>query len=49
MKINILTLFPNLLNDFFKEGVISKALEKEVLEIEVINIRDYSENKTQKS
>eukprot|EP00831_Metopus_contortus_P019688 TRINITY_DN18564_c0_g1_i1.p1 TRINITY_DN18564_c0_g1~~TRINITY_DN18564_c0_g1_i1.p1 ORF type:complete len:225 (-),score=52.78 TRINITY_DN18564_c0_g1_i1:203-877(-) len=48
MKINILTLFPNLLNDFFKEGVISKALEKEVLEIEIINIRDYSENKHKK-
>lgn len=45
MKFNILTLFPeffNLLDDY---GVIGRAIERKVIEINKINIRDFSTDK----
>ena len=42
MKINIMTIFPNMFNDFKRESLIGKAIEKNTLEINVYNIRDYT-------
>jgi len=42
MKISILTLFPNMFDGFLNESIIKRALEKEKVEIEIINFRDYS-------
>ena len=42
MKINIMTIFPNMFNDFKRESLIGKAIEKNILEINVYNIRDYT-------
>lgn len=42
MKINIMTIFPNMFNDFKRESLIGKAIEKGILEINVYNIRDYT-------
>jgi tRNA (guanine37-N1)-methyltransferase len=47
MKINILTLFPDMFN-IFNHSIIGKAQEKEILSIKPINIRDYSLNKHKK-
>lgn len=41
MKFNILTLFPEMFSGFVSESIIGKACEKKLLEINVVNIRDY--------
>ena len=47
MKFDILTLFPEMFEPI-KQSVIGKAVEKELLEINLINIRDFSKNKHKK-
>lgn len=42
MKITILSLFPDIFTGFLKESIIKRALDKNLVEIEVINFRDYS-------
>ena len=42
MKISILTLFPNLFDNFKTESIIKRAIDKGLVEIEVINIRDFN-------
>lgn len=44
MKINIMTIFPQMFNDFKRESLIGKAIDKGILEINVFNIRDYSKD-----
>ena len=44
MKISILTLFPNMFEGFLKESIIKRAINKEKIEIEIINFRDYSKS-----
>jgi tRNA (guanine37-N1)-methyltransferase len=47
MKFNILTLFPEMF-ETVKKSVIGKAIEKKIIEINLINIRDFSKNKHKK-
>lgn len=47
MKFNILTLFPEMYKPL-EESIIKRAREKSLIEIELINIRDFSENKHNK-
>lgn len=47
MKINILTLFPDLFKFFKEESIIGRAIEKGALEIDIINIRDFALDKHQ--
>ncbi len=47
MKINILTIFPEMF-EALKFGVIGKAINKGILEINIVNIRDYSQDKHKK-
>ena len=42
MKIDILTLFPLMFEDFKTESIIKRAIEKGKVEINIINIRDYT-------
>ena len=42
MKIDILTLFPNMFEKIFEESIIKRAKKKKKIEINVINFRDYS-------
>ncbi len=42
MKITILSLFPEIFTGFINESIIKRAIDKELVEIEVINFRDYS-------
>ena len=42
MKIDILTLFPNMFDGFLNESIIKRAIEKEVVQINVVNFRNYS-------
>lgn len=44
MKIDILTLFPNMFSGFINESIIKRAIEKNKVEINIHNIRDYSKD-----
>ncbi len=45
MKIKILTLFPDFFNQFLLSSIIGRAISREKVSIELINIRDYSLDK----
>jgi tRNA (guanine37-N1)-methyltransferase len=45
MRIDILTILPELLESPFKHSIMKRAVEKKIAEIYVHNIRDYSTNK----
>ena len=47
MKIDILTLFPNMFTPL-RESIIDRAVKGKKIEINVINIRDYSKDKHKK-
>lgn len=42
MKIDILTLFPDMFDGFLNDSIIKRAREKKLVEINVHNFRDYS-------
>ena len=42
MKIDILTLFPNMFDGFLSESIIKRAIQKDIVNINIINFRDYS-------
>ncbi|MGI6586718.1 MAG: tRNA (guanosine(37)-N1)-methyltransferase TrmD [Lutisporaceae bacterium] len=48
MRIDILTLFPEMFEAVLKESIIGRAVDKKLLELEFHNIRDYSDNKHKK-
>ncbi|MFN4083821.1 MAG: tRNA (guanosine(37)-N1)-methyltransferase TrmD [Bacteroidia bacterium] len=45
MQIDILTLFPDFFKGPFSESIIKRAIKKNIVEIHMHNIRDYSTNK----
>lgn len=45
MKITILTLFPGMFEPILNESILGRAVEKGILEFEIVNIRDYTLNK----
>lgn len=47
MKFDVLTLFPEMF-ETLKESIIGKALERKIIKINTINIRDFSKNKHKK-
>ena len=42
MKIDILTLFPEMFEGFINTSIIKRAIEKEIIRVNLINFRDYS-------
>ena len=42
MKISILTLFPHYFDNFLNESIIKRAIDKKLVNIEIINFRDFS-------
>lgn len=42
MKIDILSLFPNMFDGFLSESIIKRAVDKKAVKINVVNFRDYS-------
>lgn len=45
MKIDILTLFPEMFTSL-NSSIIGRAINKELIEVNVINFRDYSKDKS---
>ena len=42
MKIDVLTLFPNMYDNFLTESIIKRAIDRNLVEINIHNIRDYT-------
>ena len=42
MRIDILTLFPDMFNGVFEESIIKRAIDEKKIEINIINFRDYT-------
>lgn len=42
MKISILTLFPHMFDNFLTESIIKRAIDKNLVNVEVIDIRSFS-------
>jgi tRNA (guanine37-N1)-methyltransferase len=45
MRIDILTILPEILDGPFRHSIMKRAVEKKIVEIKIHNIRDYSTNK----
>jgi len=45
MRIDILTIFPEMFESPFNHSIIKRAKEKNIVDIQIHNIRDYSKNK----
>lgn len=45
MRIDILTILPGLLRGPFSESILKRAVDKDLVEIVIHNIRDYAQNK----
>lgn len=45
MRIDILTLFPTMLEEVFSYSIIGRAVKNKLIELNYINIRDFSEDK----
>lgn len=45
IRFDIITIFPDIFNSYFQEGMIRKGLEQKILEIQVHNLRDFTKDK----
>ena len=45
MRIDIITVLPDLFGSFFDESIIGRAQKKGLVEIHVHNLRDYTKDK----
>ncbi|VFP81545.1 tRNA (guanosine(37)-N1)-methyltransferase TrmD [Buchnera aphidicola] len=48
IQFSIITIFPNMFNNIFKYGVIKKAIQKKKININILNLRDFSIDKRKK-
>ena len=49
LTVNILTLFPEVFPGYFEASIIGRAIEKGLIKINILNIRDYSKDKHRKA
>lgn len=45
MKFDIITIFPEIFQAYFSSGILKKAIQRELISINVYNLRDYTEDK----
>ena len=48
MIIDVLTIFPEIFEDFKKWSIVGRAIENDIFSLNPVNIRDYSSNKHKK-
>ena len=48
MKINIITIFPDIIDSFKETGFIKRAISRNIISITITNLRDFSTNKHKK-
>lgn len=42
MRFDVLTLFPDIIHSYINESIIKRAIEKKLIEVNVVNIRDFT-------
>lgn len=42
---DLITIFPEIFNSYFKEGIMKRAIERGIIKINVINLRNYTNDK----
>lgn len=45
ISFNILSLFPSLIENYFNDSILQKAISKKLIKINIYNLRDYALNK----
>ena len=45
MKFNVLTLFPELFEQYLSQTILKRASDKDIIDFNIVNIRDYARNK----
>ena len=45
MRIDVLTLFPDMVEQPLKSSLLGKAIDDKVIEVHVTNMRDFADNK----
>ena len=45
MKFNVLTLFPDLFEQYLSQTILKRAIDKDIIDFNIVNIRDYARNK----
>lgn len=45
MRISVLTIFPEMVRPLLEESILGRAQKKGILQFDIVNIRDFSENK----
>jgi tRNA (guanine37-N1)-methyltransferase len=45
MLFNIITIFPEILDSYFNEGMVKRALNKKIIKIKAHNLRDWTDDK----
>ena len=45
MKFNVLTLFPELFEQYLSQTILKRATERDIIDFNIVNIRDYARNK----
>ncbi|MBR6099608.1 tRNA (guanosine(37)-N1)-methyltransferase TrmD [bacterium] len=48
MKFDIMTLFPEMVENYFNFSILKRAIDADIIEISTVNPRDYTENKHKK-
>lgn len=48
MKFTFLTLFPTLIESYFQDSILKRAIEKDLIEVGVVDLRDFAQNKYNK-
>ncbi len=48
MRIDVLTLFPKMFDGFLSESILGKAIDNNLVEIKIINYREFSKSKHKK-
>jgi len=48
MVFNVLTIFPDMVGCFLRESIVRRAIERGIIKVNLINIRDYSEDRHKK-
>jgi len=48
MKFNIITIFPEIINSYFSETILARAIKKKIIKINAVNLRDFTTDKHQK-
>ena len=48
MNFHVMTLFPDVINNYVKESIIGRAINNNIISVNAVNIRDFSKDKHKK-